>query len=344
MAELTRMLFWRHLRSEASNHVIHTRHGQTVRSLRGASFWFLPLSASIAELPLDDQDLPLMVSARTQDFQTVTTMGVVTWRVEDPERLASRVDFAIDLTTGQWVKQPLEQLHTLLSELAQQVATAYLASVPLSDALVEGVSQLRNLILSAMQADRTLADMGLLITSVRIAAIRPDAEVERALQTPTREAIQQEADRATYERRALAVERERAIAENELQNQIELARRESDLIAERGANEKRRLTEEAEALRIEVVAANERTGLQAAAEAERTRVAAEAEAERIRQVERARNEAELARVAIYRDLPSHVLLGIAAHHLADNLPSIEHLTLSPDLLSPALQRLAHGAS
>ncbi len=39
----------------------------------------------------------------------------------------------------------------------------------------------------------------------------------------TREAVQQDADRATYERRADAVHRERAIAENELANQIELA-------------------------------------------------------------------------------------------------------------------------
>ncbi len=47
----------------------------------------------------------------------------------------------------------------------------------------------------------------------------------RGSQTPSRERVQQEADRATHERRALAVQRERAIAENELQNQIELRSR-----------------------------------------------------------------------------------------------------------------------
>ena len=58
-----------------------------------------------------------------------------------------------------------------------------------------------------------------------VIALRPEPEVEKALRTPAREQIQQEADRSTYERRAVAVERERAIAENELQSQIELARR-----------------------------------------------------------------------------------------------------------------------
>ena len=57
--------------------------------------------------------------------------------------------------------------------------------------------------------------------------MRPEPDVERALQTPARELVQQEADRATFERRALAVDSERAIAENELANQIELATREA---------------------------------------------------------------------------------------------------------------------
>jgi hypothetical protein len=63
--------------------------------------------------------------------------------------------------------------------------------------------------------------------------------VEKALRTPAREQIQRNADRATCERRGLAVERERAIAENELQNQIELARREEQVVAQRGANARR---------------------------------------------------------------------------------------------------------
>jgi hypothetical protein len=69
------------------------------------------------------------------------------------------------------------------------------------------------------------------VIGTRVVALRPEPDVEKALQTPARELLQQETDRATHERRALAVERERAIAENELQNQIELARREEQLVA-----------------------------------------------------------------------------------------------------------------
>ena len=78
-------------------------------------------------------------------------------------------------------------------------------------------------------------------------AVRPEPEVEKALRTPTRERVQQEADKATFERRAVAVERERAIGENELQTQIELARREEQLVIQRGVNTRREAEEAAAA-------------------------------------------------------------------------------------------------
>lgn len=58
--------------------------------------------------------------------------------------------------------------------------------------------------------------MGLEIVPIRVAALAPNPELSRALQAPTFESLQQKADEATFSRRALAVDAERAIAENEL--------------------------------------------------------------------------------------------------------------------------------
>lgn len=332
MAEITRMLFVRHLRSEASRHVVLHQRGRRTRSDRGASFWFLPIAASIAEVPIDDRELPVLFHGMTQDFQPVVLQGGVTWRVTDPERLADRVDFTIDLQRGTWVGQPLEQVGGIVTELAQQVANTYLGEVPLAKALAEGVEQLRTRIGKALASDPGLDGLGVGVTSVRIAAVRADADVERALQMPVREQIQRESDRATFERRAHAVENERAIAENELRNKIELAKREEALIAQKGVNEQRRQREEAVSL-----------GILADAEAERSETRSKAEAQAILRLDAARAEGERARVDVYRSLPPHVMFGLAAREVAQQLPSIEHLTLSPDLIGPALSRLAHTA-
>ncbi len=146
----------------------------------------------------------------------------MTYRVIDPVLAAKRIDFGIDPATGQANATPLETLGGLLTELAQQPALDQLAGMAMADALAGGIAPVRNRVAAALAADVRLADRGLAVTDVRVVAIRADAELERALQTETRERVQQDADKATFERRAMAVERERAISENELANRIEL--------------------------------------------------------------------------------------------------------------------------
>ncbi len=164
-------------------------------------------------------------------------------------------------------------------------------------------------------------------------ALRPEPEVEKALRTPAREQVQQDADRATYQRRALAVQRERAIAENELQNQIELARREEQLIAQRGANARHQAEDAAAAGRIE-----------AAAQADREQRLAEARAAGTRALGEAKAAGEAARVSAYRDLSQASLLALAAMDLAGGLPQIGTLVLAPDLLTPLLAKLTAAPS
>lgn len=333
MAQITRFPFTRHLRSDPSHHVLHYRRGQLVRSGRGVAYWFMPLSASVAEVPCDDRDLAFLFHARTADFQDVTTQGVITYRVASPEKVADRVDFSIDLVRGVWKQTPLEQIGHLLSQLAQQFAWDYVAHTPVRAVLAEGMDHVCEKIRAGFAAHAPLAEMGLEIVAVRITGVAPTADLEKALQTPTRESIQQQADEATFQRRALAVEKERAIQENELQNKIELAKREELLIGQQGANGKRLAREktEAEAITAEALTA-------------RMRLAASAEADSIRVVQQAKVEAEKGRIDIYRDLPSQVLMGLAARRFAGKLQRIDHLNLGSDLLGGALTDLLEAGT
>jgi len=302
------------LRADASNHVIRYRNGRVRQSGRGLVFWFRPETASIAELPMDDREMALFVKGRSRDFQAVAVQGTLTWRVADPERLAARVDFSIGLFTGAWTAEPIQRIETRIAGLANQAALQYLAQAPVRALLDAGPEPLRAALEAALAADPALADTGLEIAAIRLTNLAPTSELERALQTPTFEALQQKADEATFERRALAVEKERAIAENELANRTELARREKLLIAEEADNARTR----------------------AAGLAESEGIAATGEADRIRTVEGARAEAERERIAIYRDLPPGVLMGLAARDLAGKLDTIEHLNVTPDLLATVL--------
>jgi regulator of protease activity HflC (stomatin/prohibitin superfamily) len=281
------------------------------RSGRGLSFWFLPQTASLAELPMDDREMTLFVKGRSRDFQALSLQGALTWRVVDPERLAERVDFTILLGSGELRSEPLEQIQARIAGLANQAALQYLADAPVNDLLGAGLEPLRLRLTAALGEDPSLTEMGIAVIAVRLTSLAPSSELERALQAPTYESLQQKADQATFERRALAVDKERAIAENELANKIELARREKNLIAQEAEN-----------------AGNRAQGL-----AEAQQIEAEAEATRIRAVEGAKAETEKARLDIYRDLPAAVLYGLAARELAGKLTKIEHVNVTPDLLA-----------
>jgi regulator of protease activity HflC (stomatin/prohibitin superfamily) len=328
MANITSFLFLRHLRADNSAHVIRYRRGKVVASGRGLTFWFWPLTTSIAEIPVDDREVPLSIAARTADFQDVSVQGVVTYRVADPVALADRIDFTIDGLRGVHLRQPLEKIALYLAQLAQEHAARWIGETPLRDVLRDGPREVRERVQRALSAEEAVGPMGLSIAAVRIAQVAPSKDLERALEAPMRERIQQEADEAAFARRALAVEKERAIQENELQNQIELSRREEQLIAQRGQNEKRKAEDEVEAKRIAAVG-----------EASRVRTGAEAQADSLRLVEGVRVEQERARMEIQRSAGPAVLAALAAREVAGKLQRIEHLHVGAESLAPLLTEL-----
>jgi regulator of protease activity HflC (stomatin/prohibitin superfamily) len=329
MADITRFPMARHLRGAPTQHVRHLRRGKVVHDGTGLSFFFRPLSAVLSEVPVDDRELPLLFHARTADFQDLTVQASVTFRITDPDTACARIDFSIDPDTGRWRGTPLEQVGGLLTETAQQQVLGLIARSSLASVLADGLGQVRDQIHQGLTADSRLAETGIAVIGVRVVAIRPEPEMEKALRTPAREQVQQEADRATYERRALAVERERAIAENEMQNQIELARREEQLVAQRGANARRQAEDAAAASQIDTEAQAARELRLAQAGAEGTRVLGLAEA-----------ESEAAKLAAYAGLPQATLLALAVKDLAGQLPRIGTVVLTPDLIAPVLAGLA----
>ncbi|MFF1439288.1 SPFH domain-containing protein [Streptomyces sp. NPDC058295] len=386
MADITRRLGWRHLRGAPTAHVRHHRSGKLAHDGPGLSFWFRSLSAALSEVPVDDRELAMTFHARTVDFQDVAVQATVTYRISDPAVAAARLDFSIDPDTGVWRSAPLEQLGTLLTETAQQHALDVLARTSLASALVDGVKSVRERVAAGLAAEPRLPATGIEIVAVRVVSLRPEPEVERALRTPAREQIQQEADRATYERRAVAVERERTIAENELASKIELARREEQLVEQRGTNTRREAEEnaaadkvraeaeasrsvrlaEAEAARSVKLAEAEadtqvrladaeaqrserltlaeaaRTVRLAEAEAARSVQLAHAEAQAAREVGEARAQTQAAWLRVHADVDVSTLHALTGTRLAENLPHIDSVTISPDVLTGLLSRLGAG--
>ena len=163
-------------------------------------------------------------------------------------------------------------------------------------------------------------------------ALAPTAELEKALQTPMRESIQQKADEAGFARRANAVEKERVIKENELATELELSRRQEQLIEQQGRNRLMAVQREAESEKQKAQATIERQQLEAAGYVAQLQVRAEGEANARRVQDSAVLENEARRVELYRTAPNSVMFGFAAQTLATKLQNVQHLNITPDLV------------
>ena len=325
-----------HLRADPNQHILHYRGGEVVRSGPGLAYWFNPLSAAIAQVPVEDIETTVLLQERSSDFQEVSVQCTLTYRCVDPEKVAARVNFTISLQTGQWTEQPLERLAGLLNTRAQQPVRAYLASATVTDAIQQGGAMMTERIRQAIEDDAELLATGIQLVSVQVTRVSPSSELEKALEAPTREAIQQKADEAAFERRALAVEKERAIKENELATEIELARRQEELIAQRAKNRLLDVEQEAQAEKAKAQAAAERTGINSAAYARDITTRAEGDAQAKRLVEGVGLETESKRLELWKSTPPRVAGGLALQDLARKLQTIQHLNVTPDLLGETL--------
>ncbi len=342
MSHITKFLFWKHLRAEPNQYIIHYRGGKLVRSGVGLAYWFLPLSAAISQVPAEDIETTFVLRERSSDFQQLTAQVTLSYRFSDPEKAAQRINFGISIESGVWVEQPLELLANLWARWARQPARTSLAGMTLVEAVRFGADRTRDALERALRENAEIQEMGLSLVSIQVDQVAPTAELEKALQAPTREAIQQKADEATFQRRALAVENERAIKENELATEIELARRQEELIRQEGDNQMLAISQEAERQRFAAEAQVERQMIVAQGEARQTRVRSEAETEARRLLLKVETEAEAHRVDLWRDAPPAVIFGLAMQQFAAKVGKIEHLNLTPDLLGDALQQLLLG--
>src|ERR1700756_444928 len=79
-----------------TTYVLHYQNGKIRHEGAGLSFFYWAPTSTIIAVPLASADVPFVFPQTTADFQSVTIQGQLTYRVTDPTRLASVLDFTID--------------------------------------------------------------------------------------------------------------------------------------------------------------------------------------------------------------------------------------------------------
>jgi regulator of protease activity HflC (stomatin/prohibitin superfamily) len=201
-----------------TTYVLQYKHGKIRREGSGLSFIYYVPTSTIVAIPLASADVPFVFQESTADFQSVTIQGQLTYRVADPKRLASLLDYSVDLRRAYYSDDPRKLPERLIHTL-QSLTRAIMQRLTLRDALVSSDSIVAEA-LAKLRKSEAVSALGVEILSLSILGIQPTPETGRALEAEAREALQRRADEAIYARRNAAVEQERLIKESELNTEI----------------------------------------------------------------------------------------------------------------------------
>jgi len=212
------MFGMRFIKFDATTYVMHYRNGKIVKEGRGLAFFYYAPNSSITAVTLGSSDIQFIFNETTNDFQSVSIQGQITYKIENPKQLAELLDYTVDYK-GNHKSDDAKKLNQRLINEAQTATSAYIQSLSLKTAL-RSAKTIEEKIIEGLRSSQAVSLLGVSPMSVNVVAIKPTPEMGRALETSTREALQQEADGAIYQRRNFAVEQERRIKESELNTEI----------------------------------------------------------------------------------------------------------------------------
>lgn len=210
--------YLRYLKTTPTTYVLHYQAGRLRREGAGLAFLYFQPTSTIVMVPLQSLGVPFVFNETTADFQAITLQGQLTYRVADPRRLATLLDFTVR-PNGDYLSEDPDTLPERLVNVLQLVARSAVEQRSLREALAGSEAIQREVFAAARGAD-AITMLGVEIISVSILSIKPTPEIGRALEAEAREGLQRESDEAIYARRNAAVEQERLIKESELNTEI----------------------------------------------------------------------------------------------------------------------------
>ena len=217
----------KHIKFDSMTYVLHFKNGTIKKEGRGRSFFYFAPNSSIVAIPMGSNDLPFIFNESTNDYQTVTIQGQISYKIIQPKALADILDFTVN-NNGQYKKNDVEKLNQRIINEAQTATSSFIHEIKLKNA-IRSAKAIEEKIIDGLKSSLAIGMLGIEILGANILAVQATPEMARALETETREKLQQEADQAIFERRNFAVEQERKIKESELNTEIAIEEKQKQI-------------------------------------------------------------------------------------------------------------------
>lgn len=327
------------IKFQPSEYVLKYKNGKVVKEGAGIYFYYYAPTTSIVVVPIASSDCPFMFEEVTEDFQSVSIQGQVTYRIVDRKNVAEMLNFTLDIKNGNknYISDDPKKLSIRISNMVRVMAKKHIESLTLSDA-IRSSEGLANSIFEDMKKNEEIKQLGIEIMGLTVLAVKPNKDTSRALEAETREKILKISDDAVYERRNASIEQERRVMENEYNTEIAVENkhrqvRETKLDAEQAEMRKKNELK-SEQLDAEISFEEKRKAL-ITLTAENTKAEADAKAYELKAMMNALSgvDTDVIKALTTIGMNPQVLVANAFQNLAGNAEKIGHLNITPDLIS-----------
>lgn len=329
----------KHIRFDSMTYVLHYKNGKVKKEGRGLSFFYFEPNSSIVAIPIGSNDLPFIFNGSTNDYQTVSIQGQISYKIGDPKKLADVLDFTVN-GEGEYKKNDIEKLHQRIINEAQTSTSSFIHNIKLKNA-IRSAKEIEAKILEGLKESTAISMVGIEILGTNILSVKATPEMAKALETETREKLQQDADQAIYERRNFAVEQERKIKESELNTEIAVEEKQKQIAEKKmesdvqKAENDRKLREMN--LEADIAIENQRKQL-IEQKTLNDRIEAETQGYVLETTLKPYKEFDWKLLtALNNNTDSKFNISLAFRELAENAEKIGNLNISPDLLDTLLK-------
>ena len=223
-------------KGEPNTYTICFKDGKVRKHGTGINFWYSPLTTTISAIPVASQESHFVFTETTADFQEVAIQGSLTYRLDAPLDVASRLDYTVDPAKKRYKSEDPSKLVQRVINVVQGHTRALISQLSLEKALTS-VGSVAKEVLAHVSAAQDLSSLGVVIEGLHFVSIKATPEMQKALEADFRESLSKRADQAIYDRRKAAVEEERKIRESEMNTDVELENRKKALVDTQARNE-----------------------------------------------------------------------------------------------------------
>ena len=212
-------------------YVLQVKKGKIIKEGVGLSMLYNTNFSSIIMVPSTAFDAGFVYDdIVTKDFQRINVQGEISFQINNYKLAAKKIDFTYSEKKAECdVAQNTakQALNKKVINLTKVYTAKFLADKDIREA-IRCMNDLAGYLYAELCEDVGIKEYGIRIIGVTILAIVPQPETRKALEAATKEQIMKEQDDAIYMRRNAAIEQERIIKENELKTEIKIAEKEKE--------------------------------------------------------------------------------------------------------------------